>query len=304
MKVLVVDRDPLFSRLLKLKLEKWGHSVTVEHDGEAAYELVAKEPYRMVILDYDLPGINGIELCERIRKIARPRSTYILFYADLNEKAAAMSCLEAGANDYLNKPLNTAELQLRIKAVKRLLNIEDMLLEGAGMDLSTGVANDASFREFFRVVMADSMRSKKEGALLYVRVTNYSTASKAHGFNPTESMMAGVATLLRNIARSSDLVGRISKDTLCIMLQLTNSDKCLPVVEKIAAQAPNIAVIVDHGTIAPEVEISASNYPQGDLNYAQILDRGQRTAYPHAALGGAAPAAAANDTVEATPPPG
>ena len=303
MKVLVVDRDPLFSRLLKSKLEKWGHRVTVEHDGAAAYELVAKEPYRMVILDYDLPGIGGLELCERIRKIERPRYTYIVFYADFTEKAAVMSCLEAGADDYLNKPLNTAELQLRIKAGKRLLNMEDMLREGAGMDLSTGVVNDASFREFFRVVMADSQRAKKEGALIYVRVTNYHAASEAHGFNPTESMMAGVANLLQNIARASDLVARLSDDTFCIMLQLTNWDKCVPVAEKIATQAPNIAVMLEHGAIAPEVEISASNYPQGDLNYGQILDHGERTVYPQAPLLGS-PAAAANDTVEATPPPG
>jgi two-component system cell cycle response regulator len=279
MKVLVVDPDPLFSRLLKSKLEKWGHRVTVEHNGGLAYDLIAEEPYRVVILDYDLPGIDGMELCRRIRRIERPRYTYVVFYADFSEKDAVMACLEAGADDYLNKPLNTLELQLRLRAGKRLLNMEDMLREGAGADLSTGVVNDASFREFFRVVIAESLRAKKQGALLYVTVTNYAGAMASHGYNPTESMMASLANLLRKIARNSDLVARLTDDTFCIMLQHTNWDKCLPVAEKIATQAPNIAVMVNQGAIAPEVQISATNFPQGDLDHLYILDHSERVPY-------------------------
>jgi diguanylate cyclase (GGDEF)-like protein len=279
MKVLVVDPDPLFSRLLKSKLEKWGHRVTVAHDGGLAYDHIAKEPFRMVVMDYNLPGIDGLELCRRIRKLDRPRYAYIMFYADFSEKDSVIACLEAGADDYLNKPLNTTELQLRIRAGKRLLNMEDMLREGAGMDLSTGVVNGASFREFFRVVMADSVRAESEGSLLYTQVTNYAASLEAHGFNPTESMMAGLANLLRKLARSSDLVARLSDDTFCIMLQHTNWDKCRPVADKISAQASNIAVMLDNGSIAPEVEITITNYPQDDLDYVQILDQGERAAY-------------------------
>lgn len=291
MKVLVVDSDPLFSRLLKSKLEKWGHRVTVEHDGNAAFSLVAKEPFRMIIMDYKLDGIDGMELCRRIRSLSRPRYTYIMFYADFSEKDTVMACLQAGADDYLNKPLNTTELQLRIRAGKRLLNMEDMLREGAGLDQSTGVVNDASFREFFRVIMADSVRGDHQGSLLYVRVTNYAATLERHGFNPTESMMAGLANLLTKIARESDLVARLSEDTFCVMLQHTNWDKCLPLTEKIAAQVANVVVVLDDGNIGPEVELSASNYPQGDLDYLQILERGERVSCNASATAAAAAAA-------------
>ncbi len=297
MKVLVVDPDPLFSRLLKSKLEKWGHRVSVEHDGELAYDLIAKEPFRMVILENNLPGIDGLELCRRIRKLVRPRYVYIVFYADFSEISSVMACLEAGADDYLSKPLNTTELQLRIKAGKRLLNMEDMLREGAGMDLSTSVVNDASFREFFRVVMADSVRANIEGTLLFAQVTNYASTLEAHGYNPTESMMAGLANLLRKIARSSDLVARLSDDTFCIMLQHTNWDKCRPVAENIAAQAPNIAVMLDNGSIGPEVEISTINYPQGNQDFAQLLDQGERIVYnPKGSTAATADAVGASQT--------
>ncbi|MBT4043444.1 MAG: response regulator [Rhodospirillaceae bacterium] len=295
MKVLVVDPDPLFSRLLKSKLEKWGHRVTVAHDGAAAYELIAKEPFRMVIMDTELPGMHGLELCQRIRNLLRPRYTYIIFYADFTDKAAVMSCLEAGADDYLSKPLNTAEMQLRIKAGKRLLNMEDMLREGAGMDISTGVVNDASFREFFRVVIAESKRANKEGALLFVQVTNYGPTLSSHGFNPTETMMASLATLLVKVARTSDLVARLSDDTFCIMLQHTNWDKCIPVAERIGAQAPNLSVIVEQASIGPEVLISATNFPQGELGYLEILDESARVPYEMVGASGTADDATADE---------
>ncbi|MDP6344601.1 MAG: response regulator [Alphaproteobacteria bacterium] len=295
MKILVADADQLFARLLKTKLEKWGHRVVMEHDGGAAYELIAKEPFRMVILDWDLPGMDGIELCRRVRKIQRPRYTYVIFYADLMDKDRVMACLEAGADDYLNKPLNTLELSLRIKAGKRLLNLEDMLREGAGVDLTTGVVNEASFREFFRVVMAETIRAESQGALIYVTVRNYVQASEEYGYNPTEAMMAGVAKLLRRVSRNSDLVARMSDDTFCILLQHTYWDKCLPVAEKIDTQSPSIAVVVEDGEISPIVEITAVNYPQNDLDHEQILDTSERIAYRQHTGGRASPPPAGDE---------
>jgi len=233
----------------------------------------------MVIMDDDLPSIDGLELCRRIRNLLRPRYTYIIFYADFSDKSDVMACLEAGADDYLGKPLNTAEMQLRIKAGKRLLNMEDMLREGAGMDISTGVVNNASFREFFRVVVAESLRAKKEGALLYVQVNNYDATLASVGFNPTETMMASLAELLSKVTRTSDLVSRLSDDTFCVMLQHTNWDKCIPVAERIGEQAPNLTVIFDQISISPDVAISATNFPQGDLDYLEIMDKCERVPY-------------------------
>ena len=279
MRVLVVDRDPLFARLVEKKLKNWGHRVTVEHDGIAAYDLIAKEPYRMVVMDYDLPGMDGWEICRRIRKLDRPRYTYILFYGDFSNKNAVMSCLEAGADSYLNKPLNSIEFQLSVRAFKRLLNLEDILLEGAGMDLSTGVINEASFRKFYEVAFADSKRLHTDGSLLFICVENYASALKDFGFNPTEKMMAGLADLLSKVARASDLVARLSNDTFCVMLLHTTWDNCQPVADTIFTQAQNITVLVDGDQISPEVEITASNFPNEGTDYLEALDQGKRIAY-------------------------
>jgi two-component system cell cycle response regulator len=272
MKILVVDSDQLFARLLKAKLEKWGHRVFVEHDGNAAYELIRKEPFRMVILELNLPGMSGTELCRAIRQLQRARYTYVIFYTAESDKDTIMSSLEAGGDDYLVKPLNTVELRLRIRAGKRLLNLEDSLREGGGTDVNTGVVNGTAFREFFRVILADNRRAGLTGVLLYVGVENYRLALDQFGYNPTESMMAEVAKLLTRVTRESDLVGRISDDIFCLMLQQTDLEKCVVVAEKIKAQAQGIAVVVDGKDLRPVITQAAVGFPLDDMDHNQILD--------------------------------
>jgi diguanylate cyclase (GGDEF)-like protein len=283
MKILVVDSDELFSRLLRTKLEKWGHSVVIEHDGDSAFARIDKEPYRMVIMDLDINGMDGIELCRRIRRLKRSRYTYIMIYSSITEKKEIMDSLEAGADDFLNKPLNPLELQLRIKAGKRLLNLEDMLLEGAGVDKSTGVVNAASFRQFFRVSLAEYRRGDASGALIYVGVMNYHQCFNQHGYNPTEALMSEVARMLIRVSRESDLVARISEDSFCLMAQHTYWDKCRPIIEKIESLSQGITIVSDDAELRPQIAVGAVNFPQGDLTYEQILDEAEPLYYQEAA---------------------
>ncbi len=184
MKILIVDSDKLVARLMQSKFEKWGHSVVVQSDGLAAYEQIRKEPFRMVILDWDLPGMTGPDICAAIRKLKRDRYTYIVFYTAKSDKDSLMAGLEAGADVYLTKPLNTIELWLRLKNGKRMLNLEDELREGPGADQVTGAVNAASFREFFRVIMAEYRRTESRGVLMYVTVNNFASVFSEFGYTP------------------------------------------------------------------------------------------------------------------------
>ena len=73
MRIMVVSDDVLFGRLARSKLEKWGHSVAVEHSGSDAFERIKKEMFRVVIMGWDLPGMKGTELCKRVRAMQRDR---------------------------------------------------------------------------------------------------------------------------------------------------------------------------------------------------------------------------------------
>ena len=279
MKILVVDGDQLFARLIRTKLERWGHVVQVEGDGAAAHERIRREPFRMVILDWDLPGMDGAELCRRIRGLKRPRYTYVIFYTAKSDKASLMAGLEAGADDYLLKPLNTVELRLRMKNGKRLLNLEDELREGAGADRATGVVNGASFRQFFRVVLADAKRADARGVLMFVTVENYDQVFEAAGVGPAGSLMSEVAKMLSRNVRESDLVASFAKNQFCVLLQNTLWDRCISVAQKIEAQARNISVVVEDAPHRPHVTLAMVDYPQGEAAFDAILDDIPRVPY-------------------------
>jgi diguanylate cyclase (GGDEF)-like protein len=279
MKILVVDADHLFARLLTTKLERWGHKVVVEADGAAAYERIRHEPFRMVIMDWDLAGINGPELCNRIRKLRRSRYTYILFYTARGDKDTLLAGLEAGADAYLTKPLNTVELRLRMKNGKRLLNLEDELREGASRDRVTGIINRNSFDQFFRVILADAIRTGSQGALMYVTVSNFRDVYDDKGYMPAQNMMIDVARQISEAIRESDIVARVEDDEFCALLQNTYWDKCEPFVSRVFARLNELTVYVEDANIQPKIEMSLVNYPMEGVSYEQLLRSPERIHY-------------------------
>ncbi len=286
MKVLVASNDRLFARLTSKKLESWGHRVTATYDGNEAFDQIKREPYRIVIADWDLPGINGPELCLKIRKLKRVRYTYLIVYekahdaADRNaDKDQLMAGLQAGADDYLSRPFNPLELQLRLKNAKRLLNLEDELREGPGTDTMTGVVNKSSFRQFFRVILAETERSKARGALMFVRVDNFQDGFAAHGYGPMQKLMVEVAKILERTRRDSDLVSKTSDDEFCLLLQNTYWDKCEGVAEKIMLQTRNLSVIMDDIELRAEVSVSTVNFPIDKLSSDEVLASPDRIPY-------------------------
>ena len=278
MRILIVDQDPLFGRLIRTKLEGWGHTVALEANGLAAFERIEREPIRVVILDSDLQGLAGPELCRRIRGLKRARYTYVVFYTSRTDKEAQIAALEAGADDFIMKPLNTVELRLRLKNAKRLLNLEDDLAEGAGLDRMTGVINDASFRQFFRVVVAEARRTQSVGALMFVTIRNYRRVHDEHGYVAAQALMAAISRLLVRSVRSSDLVARAAPEVFYMLLQNTYWDRCRIVADKLVAQFSNLSVMAEGIALHPEIGLETVGYPEGDKSSDDILAAGNRVA--------------------------
>ncbi len=278
MKTLIVDDDILFTRLVKSRLEKWGHSVVIMDSEEEALQRITKEPFRLVIVDSELPG-GGPELCRRIRELERARYTYIIIYGDSGEKERLIASLQAGADDYILKPFNPVELGHRLRNAKRLLNLEDELREGSGTDAVTGLVNFASFRQFFSIVLAEARRSNTVGALMYIEVPDFKPIFTEHGYTPAQTMMVEIGRILGRAVRQSDLVARVNDDLFCALLQNTYWDKCLPLAQKFSERLENSVVYVNDLEIRPKVNITTTNYPVPDVDADEILDHGERIPY-------------------------
>ena len=122
MKILAVEDDPVASAVLARTLEKLGHEVVTVADGGAALEALARDPVRVVVSDWDMPGLDGLELCRRVR--ARPGSDYVYFIlltGKLPSEKNQREAIEAGVDDFLSKPLVTQEIWMRLHVAERIL---------------------------------------------------------------------------------------------------------------------------------------------------------------------------------------
>ena len=128
-KLLIADDDPPTRVLLRAAVKQWGYVVTEAKDGEEAWELMqAPDAPRIMIVDWLMPRLDGIDLCRRVKQefVKRP---YIILLTQVTGTANIVKGLEAGADEFLSKPFNMAELRSRLSVGSRIIHYEDALAE-------------------------------------------------------------------------------------------------------------------------------------------------------------------------------
>lgn len=128
MKILIAEDDPVIRQILNKSLSKWGHDVLVTEDGDQAWDAMkdGKGP-NFALLDWMMPGIDGVEVCRRIRDSEQNGYTYIIMLTAKDKKEDIIKGFEAGADDYIIKPFNSDELKSRLQVGNRILTLEENL---------------------------------------------------------------------------------------------------------------------------------------------------------------------------------
>ena len=133
MKVLVVEDDPVSRRVLIGTLESLGHDLIVAEDGGLAWQRFAAEPVDVVITDWMMPEVDGLELTRRIRGRARDRYTWVVLLTALRGRAPYLDGMQAGADDFISKPVDREELQARLRVAERILGLQQVVKQLEGL---------------------------------------------------------------------------------------------------------------------------------------------------------------------------
>ncbi len=138
MKILIAEDHELTRFKLQSDLEKWGHSVVAAQDGAEAWELFQKEEFSLVITDWMMPHVDGVELVRRIRGADRPNYVYVIMLTSKAEKHDIVTGMNAGADDFLGKPFHRDELKVRLRAGARITKLNRELSE-SNLRLKSGL---------------------------------------------------------------------------------------------------------------------------------------------------------------------
>ena len=130
MRVLIAEDDPISRRLLEATVTRWGHEPVVTEDGTEAWAVLTRpDAPRLAVLDWMMPGLDGVEVCRRVRARVAPIAPYLILLTAKGSPEDIVTGLQAGADDYLTKPFDREELRARIQVGVRLVELQQSLAD-------------------------------------------------------------------------------------------------------------------------------------------------------------------------------
>src|SRR6266567_8844525 len=239
--ILVAEDDPIFRRLLQNRLQSWGYRVITVENGAEAWELL-QQPHTpdLLILDWIMPGVDGIELCRRIREKQRDRYQYILLVSGKDEKQEVVAGLEAGADDYLTKPFDTGELRARLRAGTRILTLQLKLIQArealrfrATHDDLTGLWSRGATLHLLNGELQRGLRSGTSTGILMIDLDHFKRVNDTYGHVVGDSVLKEAGHRIIQALRPYDFAGRYGgEEFLAVLSNCTQDD-----LEKIAERA-------------------------------------------------------------------
>ncbi len=204
MNILIADDDPVTLSLLSSRLSEWGHGVHQASDGNKAWETIRNTPIDIVVSDWMMPGLDGLELCRRIREFHEPGYIYLILISAQDSKADIVRGLESGIDDYITKPLDMGALRARIEIGVRIVNLERALNRKIEIITANHYQTIRMFSQMLEVYDDELGGHCRRTAKLAVEL-----AGRHHGVGDAEIPIIETAALLHDIG----MVG-ISKSIL------------------------------------------------------------------------------------------
>jgi two-component system, cell cycle response regulator len=226
MKVLVAEDDPVNRKLLELHLKKWGYEVVLCSNGTEAWEVLRSgETPPLVILDWMMPGKDGLDLCREIRKIEQRPYVYIILLTARNRVEDVVKGLEAGADDYIIKPFHPHELKVRVRAGSRVVRLQEDLLAAlkasefqASHDALTNLWNRAAVLDVLSREIARSRRAGTPIGVVIADADHFKRINDSYGHVAGDAVLVEIARWMVSSVRPYDSVGRYGGEEFIIIL--------------------------------------------------------------------------------------
>ncbi|MGE0681782.1 MAG: GGDEF domain-containing protein [Candidatus Binatia bacterium] len=257
MKILVVEDESVTRGGIVALLKKWGYETVETDNGIAAWQVLQEsDAPRLAIVDWMMPGIDGVQLCRTVRQRMPEPYTYILLLTARNEQEDIIKGLDAGADDYVTKPFDAHELQMRLRAGTRILELQNELIaaretrrQQATHDVLTGALNRRTVLEGLHRELSRAQREETSVGVILMDLDHFKLINDTYGHPMGDMVLREAVQRLRRELRSHDLLGRYGGEEFLIVLPGCPIAETVTVAERLRQRLASEPINLSDGQI-------------------------------------------------------
>lgn len=287
MRVLIAEDDPVSRRLLEALLTKWGYEVIVTTNGKQAWEVLQSEDApRLAILDWMMPEIDGPEVCRKVRAKDKGAYIYLLLLTAKTQKDDIILGIGAGADDYVTKPFDANELNARLRAGRRIVDLQaelvsarESLLVQATHDPLTGLPNRLLFSDRLTQRLMRSRGAQQPLAVIYLDLDRFKIVNDTLGHTMGDRLLQSVAQRLGSCLRTTDTLARMGGDEFTMILADVETHKEAAAVARKILDVLAKPVVIDANELFVTASIGISVYPADGTDVESLVKNADTAMY-------------------------
>jgi diguanylate cyclase (GGDEF)-like protein len=276
--VLIVDDHPDNVEVLQVRLDALGYRTACASDGETALNMVAQSPPDLILLDVMMPHMDGNEVARRIKADKSLPYIPIIMQTALDSTQSKVVGLDSGADDYVTKPINYAELQARMTAALRIKALQDQvaaknvqLAEMAITDALTGLYNRRHLDERLDEMFEHSARLHEPLSVAMFDIDHFKMVNDTYGHQAGDIVLAQFAQLLKHAARDIDRIGRYGGEEFMVLLPGTVLDAGVTFAKRARQEVETHQFEYDGGALKCSISAGVASFPHPKVHTRQQL---------------------------------
>jgi diguanylate cyclase (GGDEF)-like protein len=286
-RILVVDDHEDNIEVLRVRLESWGYGTDAVYDGAAALRYVESTPPDLILLDVMMPEVSGIEVARRIKANRSLPFIPIIMQTALDSTEAKVEGLEAGADDYITKPIDFAELKARLRSMlrikrlqealeereKELLEVNERLRHMSQTDGLTGLDNRRHLNERLEEMFQHAQRLSEPFSCVMCDLDHFKSVNDTYGHQAGDEVLKQLSHILKDEAREIDRVGRYGGEEFMLLLPGTVLDAAVTFAERVRKRIEGNTFTFPGGTLTRTASFGVSGWPHPKVKAADSLVR-------------------------------
>ncbi|MFQ5698107.1 MAG: diguanylate cyclase [Myxococcota bacterium] len=232
-RVLVIDDSDFIHKLVRMRLRREGLKVSSEYSGKKGIDRSVHDRPDLILLDIDLPDLDGFDVCQRLKEYPETRNIPVIFLTGTVTTEAKVRGLDLGAVDYVTKPFDEVELRARVRAALRTKRLQDILEKQSFVDGLTGLWNRSYMDRRLESELKVATRYERRLSLVMADIDHFKQLNDTHGHLFGDIVLQGVAGALREVARQSDVVCRFGGEEFVLLLTDTPLQGGIDVAERL-----------------------------------------------------------------------